>query len=268
MKQTSTRLAFAAAAVLLLSLPAFAQIPLGTAQAFTVLGGSTVTNTGPTVVTGSLGVSPGSAVTGFPPGTVVGGSIHAADAVAAQAQSDLTIAYNTAAGLPCGTNLTGQDLGGMTLTPGVYCFSSSAQLTGTLTLDMQGDPNALFVFQIGTTLTTASTSAVVTINAGGAPCPANLFWQMGTSAIFGTGTSFAGNVLALASITMNTGSNTTGRLLARNGAVTLDTNVISSCATVPGGPNGVGVPALDYAGLALLTLLLGAIAVFAINRIA
>src|SRR3954447_19388673 len=126
------------AAFLFTPSPAFAQIPLGTAQNFAILGGSTVTNTGPTTVTGNLGVSPGSAVTGFPPGIVAGGSIHAADAVASQAQSDLTTAYNAAAGTPCGVDLTGQDLGSVgTLTPGVYCFTSSAALTGTLTLNFQ-----------------------------------------------------------------------------------------------------------------------------------
>src|SRR5680860_129209 len=127
------------------SAQAQAPVSLGTADGFAVLGGSTVTNTGPTVVNGDLGVSPGSAVTGFPPGTV-NGTIHAADAVAAQAQSDLTAAYIDAAGRACTVALTGQDLGGMTLTSGVYCFSSSAQLTGTLTLDAQGDPNACLLY--------------------------------------------------------------------------------------------------------------------------
>ena len=133
---------------------------LGTAQSFAVLGGSTVTNTGPTIITGDLGVSPGTAVTGFPPGIVTGGTIHAADAVALQAQSDTTTAYNDLAGQACTIDLTGQDLGGLTLVPGVYCFSSSAQLTGALTLDAEGDPNAVWVFQIGSTLTTASNSSV------------------------------------------------------------------------------------------------------------
>src|SRR3954454_9358766 len=129
---------------------------LGSAQSFAVLGGSTVTNTGPSVITGDLGVSPGSAVTGFPPGTVVSGTIHAADAVAAAAQSSLTTAYNSLAGQACTQDLTGQDLGGLTLTAGVYCFSTSAQLTGTLTLNAQGNSSAVFIFKIGSTLTTAS----------------------------------------------------------------------------------------------------------------
>ena len=212
---------------------AFAQISLGTAQSFAVLGGSTVTNTGASVITGNVGVSPGSAVTGFPPGIVGGGTIHAADAVAAQAQSDLTTAYNAVAGTPCNVDLTGQDLGGLTLTPGVYCFTSSAQLTGTLTLNLQGNAAAVFLFKIGSTLTTASASSVLLTNTGGTTCPPNLYWQVGSSATFGTGSSFVGNVLALSSITLTTGAGLTGRALARNGAVTLDTNTVNITACAP-----------------------------------
>ncbi|MCL4546043.1 MAG: ice-binding family protein [Chloroflexi bacterium] len=206
--------------------------PLGSAQSFAVLGGATVTNTGATTVNGNLGVSPGSAVTGFPPGTVVDGTIHKTDALAAQAQTDTTTAYNDLAGQPCTANLTGQDLGGKTLTAGVYCFSSSAQLTGALTLNAQSNANAVFVFKIGSTLTTASGSSVLLIN-GGSPC--NVYWQIGSSATIGTTTNFGGNILALTSITLNTGAGVTGRVLARNGAVTLDTNTItiSGC---PGAP--------------------------------
>ena len=207
---------------------AFAQAPsLGTAADFAVLGGSTVTNTGATLVQGEVGVSPGTSITGFPPGVVVGGTIHLNDGVAQTAQNDLTIAYNALAGLACDTVLTGQDLGGMTLTAGVYCFTSSAQLTGTLILDAQGDPNAEFIFQIGSTLTTASNSGVQMIN-GGSAC--NVYWQVGSSATIGTASSFAGNILALTSITLTTGANASGRLLARNGAVTLDTNGVAACA--------------------------------------
>ena len=198
--------------------------PLGTEQDFAVLAGSTVTNTGSSVIAGSVGVNPGSAVTGFPPGLVVGGTIHAADAQSLQAQNDTVTAYNNLAGQACDFDLTGQDLGGMTLVTGVYCFSSSAQLTGTLTLNAAGNPNAVWVFKTGSTLTTASGSSVVLTN-GAQPC--NVFWQVGSSATLGTATAFVGNILALTSITLNTGANLSGRALARNGAVTLDTNNVS-----------------------------------------
>ena len=202
-----------------------AQTYLGTAQAFAVLGGSTVTNTGPTVMNGNLGVWPGSAITGFPPGVVVApGTIHAGDAVAQTAQGDTTTAYNALAGMACGTNLSGQDLGGLTLTPGVYCFNTSAQLTGVLTLNGLGNSQSVFVFQIGSTLTTATGSSVNVIN-GTQDC--NINWQIGSSATIGVNTAFRGNILALASITMNTTASLLGRALARNGAVTLDSNPIS-----------------------------------------
>ncbi|HUF91907.1 MAG TPA: ice-binding family protein [Candidatus Limnocylindria bacterium] len=208
--------------------PAFAQAiapSLGAAESFAVLGGETVTNTGPSVITGDLGVSPGSAITGFPPGIVVGGTIHAADAVALQAKTDVTAAYLNLAGQACDFDLTDQDLGGLTLTPGVYCFASSAQLTGDLILDAEGDPDAVFIFQMGSTLTTASNSSVLVIN-GAQEC--NVFWQVGSSATLGTGTTFIGNVLALTSITLTTGASVSGRALARNGAVTLDTNDVAA----------------------------------------
>ncbi len=199
--------------------------PLGTAASFGVLGGSTVTNTGPTVVEGDVGVSPGSAIVGFPPGIVIG-AMHAADATAAQAQSDATIAYNNLSGQAGQVNLTGQDLGGLTLTPGVYDFDTSAGLTGTLTLDGQGNPAAVFIIRTGSTLTTASAANVVLIN-GATGC--NVFWRVGSSATFGTGSTIVGNVLALTSITMTTGASVSGRLLARNGAVTLDGNAVRPC---------------------------------------
>jgi len=215
------------AALLFTASPAAAQTvpPLGTTTTFAVLGGSTVTNTGSSVLTGDLGVWPGLSITGFPPG-LVSGTTHAGDAVAQQAQTDLTAAYNDLAGQACGAVLTGQDLGGLTLPPGVYCFSSSAQLTGTLTLDAQGDDNAVFVFQIGTTFTTASSSSVQFVN-GGPSC--NVFWQVGSSATLGTSTTLAGSILALESITLTTSANVSGQLLARNGAVTLDTGTVSLC---------------------------------------
>ena len=201
---------------------------LGTADTFAVLGASTVTNTGSSVLTGDLGVWPGLAIVGFPPGIVIG-TTHAGDGVALQAQSDLVTAYNDLAGQACDTDLTGQDLGGLTLTPGAYCFSTSAQITGTLTLDAQGDPNAVFVFQIGSTLTTASNAIVDIIN-GGSDC--NVFWQVGSSATLGTSSLVRGSVLALTSITLNTSASVSGRILARNGAVTLDGNNVTVCIPV------------------------------------
>ena len=206
------------------------EVDLGTANNFAVLAGSDVTSTGNTVVNGgNVGVSAGSAISGFPPGIVnVPYTFHAADAVAAQAQTDLTTAYNQAAGLAVNTDLTGQDLGGLILTPGVYFFASSAQLTGTLTLNGGGLADPVFVFQIGSTLTTASNSSVVMTNDGGSFTPGiSVFWQVGSSATLGTGTAFEGNILALTSITANTGATILdGRVLARNGAVTLDGNNI------------------------------------------
>jgi len=201
---------------------------LGAAESFGVLGASAVTNTGPSVINGDLGIWPNTAssVTGFfPPGSYTG-ALHAADGVALQAQIDVTAAYVALAGQPYDVDLTGQDLGLVgTLTPGVYHFSSSAQLTGTLTLDAQGNPDSVFIFQIGTTLTTASYSKVDVINAPEGWC--KKYWQVGSSATLGTYTSFQGNILALASITMNTGATLYGRALARTGAVTMDDNVIT-----------------------------------------
>jgi type VI secretion system secreted protein VgrG len=208
---------------------------LGAAASFAVLGASAVTNTGPTILNGDLGISPNNAssITGFPPGLVTG-VIHAADAVALQAQNDLITAYNAMTSQACDFGpFAPTDLGGQTLTPGVYCFSSSVGLTGALTLNAQGDPNAVWVFKIGSTLTTASASSVVLINSA-SPC--NVLWQVGSSATLGTTTAFKGHILALASITVNTGVNIIGRALARTGAVTLDTNNVSfaACAAPPG----------------------------------
>jgi type VI secretion system secreted protein VgrG len=244
-----------------------AQVTLGpTVSGFEVLAGSTVTNTGATAVTGgSVGVSAGSAITGFPPGTVTGGALHAADAVAAQAQSDLTTDFGVAAGLTCpgGNNLTGQNLGGLTLTPGVYCFSTSAQLTGILTLDAQGNQNAQFVFQTGSTLTTASGSSVLLINSANA---GNVFWEVGSSATLGTGTAFIGNIMAQSSITLTTGASLNGRALARVGAVTLDSNAISFPAVGNGGGGGgggngpPGTPAPS--SLILVSLALAGVAIY------
>jgi hypothetical protein len=202
---------------------------LGSAASFAVLGSSTVTCTGATTITGSLGVSPGSAFTGFPaPCSVVGGTIHAADVTALLAHADATKAYAALLTEACNTNLTGQDLAGQTLAPGVYCFSSSAGLTGQLTLN----GNGVYVFKIGSTLTTASNSSVVLTN--GALC-GNVFWQIGSSATLGTGTTFVGNLIALTSDTVTTNVSVAGRVIALGGAVTLDTNTITAGACASGG---------------------------------
>lgn len=212
--------------------PAFAATPvgLGTATSYSVLAGTTVTNTGLTTLQGDLGVSPGSAITGFPPG-VSTGAVHAADAVALQAQSDVITAYNNAAGQPLNTSVSG-DLVGLTLTEGVYNSTSSLALSGRLTLDGQGNPNSVFVFQAASTLITASASSIVLIN-GARAC--NVFWQVGSSATLGTASHFKGTILALTSITVQTGTTVEGRALARNGQVSLDTNVFTgaSCTSTP-----------------------------------
>ena len=196
---------------------------LGTEKDFAVLGGQTVTNTGPSVITGNLGVSPGTEITGFPPGILTGVK-HAADTQAGQAQSDTTILYDDLAGQACTSDVTGQELGGMTLVPGVYCSTSSAQLTGELTLDAGGKAGAVWVFKTVSTLTTGSGSSVLLKN-GAQPC--NVFWKIGSSATLGTNTSFVGNIVALTSIALTTGAKVSGRALARNGEVTMDSNRVT-----------------------------------------
>ena len=214
-----------------------APVGLGTAAPFAVLAGTpAVTNTGPTTITGDLGISPAAAVTGFPPGTV-NGTIHAADAVALQAKSDLVIAYNDAAGRTPVTVVAGGALGGRTLVPGVYNAGGvTLDLTGTLTLDGQNDASSVWVFQATSDLITASLSSVRFVN-GGQPC--NVFWQVTSSATLGSGSSFAGTILALTSITMNSGVTMDGRALARNGNVTLINDAItrSTCSTAAPSPS-------------------------------
>jgi LPXTG-motif cell wall-anchored protein len=202
-----------------------APVGLGTAASFAVLAGTTVTNTGPSVISGDVGLSPGTAVVGFPPGIVNNGTIHATDTVAAQAQADVTTAYNDAAGRSTTATVTA-DLGGQTLVAGVYT-GPTLGLTGTLTLDAQGDPSAVFIFQAASTLITASSSVVALTN-GADAC--NVFWQVGSSTTLGTNSAFVGTVLALTSIAATTGATINGRLLARNGEVTLDSNTITNSA--------------------------------------
>jgi hypothetical protein len=198
-------------------------ISLGTAANFAVLAGSTVTNTGSGTINGDLGLSPGTAVTGFPPGQLVG-TRHAADSVALQAQIDLGTAYDDAAGRPS-TATVPVELGGTTKTPGVYDSPAGTfGITGTLTLDAQGDPDAVFIFKAASTLITASGSVVNLINGGQS---ANVFWQVGSSATLGTYSTLRGTVMALASITVTTGVTVDGRTLARTAAVTLDTTTIT-----------------------------------------
>ena len=211
-------------------------VGLGTSGSFGVLAGSGVTNTGASVINGDVGVSPATSIVGFPPGTV-NGTVHAADGVAAQAQFDLTTAYNDAAGRTPPLAVPSGELGGLTLVGGVYRSGSALGLTGTLTLDAQGDPTTVFIFQAGSSLTTASASRVSLIN-GAQPC--NVYWQIGSSATLGTTTIFAGNILALTSISMNNGVRLQGRALARNGAVTLINDTITAAQCATGGDDGTG----------------------------
>ena len=216
------------------ALGAPATVGLGTAASFSVLAGSTVTNTGPTTMFGDLGLSPGSSVTGAPH---VLGATHVDDAVAIGAKNALTTGYNDAASRPTNGS-AGTDLAGQTFSPGVRTASSSLLLSsGSVTLNAQGDPNAVFIFQIGSTLITGSNTSVVLIN-GAQAC--NVFWQVGSSATLGTGTTFVGTIMAQASISAKTAATIHGRLLARTAAVTLDTNTItnSNCASSASGSGG------------------------------
>jgi hypothetical protein len=213
------------------ALAATAAVSLGTAADFAVLAGSTITNTGPSAITGNLGLSPGTAITGMLPGQVTG-TVHAADTAAAQAKSDLAAAYDDATTRPATATIP-VELGATTKTPGVYDSPAGTfGITGTVTLDAQGDPNAVFIFKAASTLITASASSVNLVNGARA---SNVFWQVGSSATLGTYSILRGTVMALASITVTTGVTIDGRVLARTAAVTLDTDTISR-------PTGVQQP--------------------------
>ena len=234
--------------VLTLSAVSAYAVTLGSAHTFGVLAGSTITNTGYSVINGDVGVYPGTAVTGFPPG-IVNGTLYTPDDALTllQAKADLTTAYNAAAGAEVTETLTGQDLGGLTLAPGVYFFSSSAGLTGTLRLQDLTNSGGQWIFQIGSDLTTASGSKVLID--GGTPC--DVFWQVGTSATLGTGTVFAGNIMADQSITLE-GGTLNGRALAMNAAVT-----ISAAETVNGicgAPPAPAVPEASSVALAMMSM--------------
>jgi hypothetical protein len=222
-----------------------APVPLLTAANFAVLAGTpSVENTGPTIVTGNLGIHPAAAVNGFPPG-IVNGTIHAGNAVALQAKTDLTAAYLDAELRP--SVPVACDLGGLTLVAGVYDpVDCTLGLTGTLTLNGQNDPNSVWIFQAPSDLVTASSSSVVFIN-GGSPC--NVFWQVTSSATLGSGSSFVGTIMALTSITIANGVTVNGRVLARNGTVTMINDTIGS-STCPGaGPLPSAAPSVPSAAL-------------------
>src|SRR5579864_9335762 len=256
---------------LVLASPALAQGYLGSnLTPFAVLAGTTVTCAGASTITGNVGVSPGSAITGFPaPCTDVGTLV--VPPASNSAQAALTTAYTTLAGLPCAATV-GPNLAGLTLTPGVYCVGAAASnLTGTLILDAQGNSNAVFVFEMSSTLITSPGSTVSVINGANA---CSVEWQVTSSATIDVGTTFVGNILALTSIGLNSGASLAGRALARNGAVTLNANNVSFAACGAGATSGapppfppLGVPTLPQFGeLALLVALLGSGVYFASRR--
>ncbi|WP_109003426.1 ice-binding family protein [Streptomyces rishiriensis] len=221
-------------------------VPLATAASFSVLAGQGVTNTGPSLISHDLGTHPNPSITGFPPGQVLG-AVHAADAVALQAKSDLVTAYNNAAGQATDFALAAGIGNGQTLLPGVHTAVSGVGLTGDLILDAGGNPNAVWVFQIPEALTTATSSRVLLTN-GASAC--NVFWQIGSSATLGTTSTFVGTIMALTSISVTTGTNIEGRALARNGSVTLDNNRIflGGCATSTTGGTTTGTTTGTTAG--------------------
>ena len=237
------------------TLSAYADILL-TADSFGVLGASAVTNTGPSVVDQNLGIWPGTAIGGFPPGVVLG-TVHNNDATAQQAQADALTGYNFLAGLPVTQTLTGQDLGGLTLDTGVYFFAAAAGMTGQLKLDFQGLSNQMIVFQIGSTLTTAIASSVLLINPGNND---SVYWQVGNSATLGATTDFWGSIIADGSITLSAAANITcGRVVALNGAVTMYTNNVNTgaCPSAPSSAPEPGTATLLGMGLLLSLMVYG-----------
>jgi hypothetical protein len=206
---------------------------LGSAAGFALLAGTTITIAGDTGIGGDVGVSPGTAITGMPKGQPTNGNVHAGDPIAAQAQADLAGAYATLVGMACDSVMTGVPLGGATLTRGVHCFAAIAGLAGTLTLDAEGDTSAVFIFQVGSGLN-VDPGALVTLTNGAQA--RHVWWQVGSSAVLATSSTMVGNVIALTSITLESGASLEGRALARGGAVTMDTYSINS-------PGDTGTPA-------------------------
>ena len=242
MRRVRVGVASAAALGLLIALPVGAQaavqpIPLGNADPFVVLAGQTITNTGTTTITGDIGISPGSSLTGGPPLMVLNGTSHVADPVALGAQAALGTAFDNAAGQTPATAVP-SELGGSTLVPGIYS-AGVFTITNTLTLDAGNDPNAIFVFQSAATLNAATGSRVNLIN-GASPC--NVFWLVRSSATLETTANFSGNILALTDVNLRTGATLQGRALARNGQVTLDANTITKPTCVTATPTATTTP--------------------------
>jgi type VI secretion system secreted protein VgrG len=219
-------------------------IPLGAAGSFSILGASAVTNTGTTTVSGNVGVSPGTSATGFETVVITGGNLHLNDQVAIDAHADAVTAYNQLAALAFTQDLSATDLGGRTLGAGVYSYASTADFNGILTLDGAHQADALFVIQIGSTLTTANASFNF-INGASAD---DVWFQVGTSATLGIGTAFSGTLIANASNTLSTGVTVNGRIIALTGAVTLNNNHIIQISAIP----EPATNALILSGLALM----------------
>src|ERR1039458_7251026 len=227
-------------------------VGMGLATSFAILGGSAVTNIGPITVTGDVGVYPGTSLTGFDSSSIIAGVMHPGDYVAASGQTDLTTIFTSLMSLT-GSITSPADLGGLTLTPGVYSVASSEAITGVLILDAQGNPDATWVFQIESTLTATKKNSNVVLVVGASA--ANVFWVVGSSATLGVGTTFVGTIIAQASITVNTGVKVNGRLMARTGAITLDHNdvvIYQACTLVPlphSPPNVAPLPPMAPTGL-------------------